>query len=190
MRMRFNLLFDRAANRGPVTFMLVCMKWICWLVAAALATVSLLPIGLGIFIALETDWVPMRDVSPFELHRAEIATEYVEAEARRLDRLPSYLEFQDWIAHAPPELRVDGDGFNYWPEEGRYSFSWWDRDATVTWYPAGHRGSVLISPKDVFFYGSKQADLLVFFGAGVALLIGAYGLVRLGWGWTRRLRAS
>jgi hypothetical protein len=156
------------------------MKSACWLAALFLATLSLFSMGLGGFVALSTDWVPTREISSFERRRAELATDFVEAEERRRGRLPTYVEFQEWIVHAPPELHVDGQGFNYWPEREQYSFSWWDGDASVTWHPRSHRSSVLISPKDAFLLGSKLSDLSVLFGAGAVLLVAAYGLVQIG----------
>lgn len=154
------------------------MKWVCWVTGFCLVILSFLALGLGGFVAVKTVWVPTRAVSEFELHRVDLATTFVEAEAKRLGRLPTYTEFLEWVTRAPKELRVDGQGFNYWPADGKYSFSWWDGDASVTWDRDRNRGLVRISPEHVFLFGSKLADLLAFIGAGVLLLMAAFGMIK------------
>jgi len=130
------------------------MKFVCWFAGFCLVILSFLPLGLAGFVAANAAWVPTRAVSEFELRRVDLATMFVEAEAKRLSRLPTYIEFREWEARPPEELRVDGQGFSYESANGKYSFSWWDGDAIVIWDRDGDRDLVRIRLDDYFQFGS------------------------------------
>lgn len=154
------------------------MKLLRSLAAILLVGLSALPFAIGLFVAFNSEWVPQREISSFEAERVQLARLFVEERSRRGGALPTYVEFGAWKENAPQALSVEGQGFDYWPDGRRYSFSWWDGDTSVSWYSDRPSSLVLISPEHVFFFGSKLFDIVAFFGSGAVLLCAAWLVAR------------
>ena len=156
---------------------LACLKWVRWFAGLSLAVLSVVPVGLGVGTAFGSDWNPSRPISSVELQRAGLARDFVEAYAKRVGRLPTHEEFLGWKVDASSGVRLSGQVVDYRVDQEEISFSWWDGDANVTWYPGRDKRTVLIPPKFVFLFDSKLMDLSFFFGSAALMLLIAYWLM-------------
>lgn len=134
------------------------------------------------FIAMESEAKMMHVLDKAEMALVDTAAQYVDHHFAQHGRVPTAGEFKAWADQAPPHLRIDGVGFTYRsllvPGQPAYEFSFWEGDAWVTWRStSSDTGLAEASPTDAFFTGSKWADVLVFFGLGIAALLAAIVLV-------------
>jgi hypothetical protein len=143
-----------------------------WIGSAFLVLLGLLLIAPGLIIAIATDWQPTRTLREDEVARIRAASAFVEINKTSTGRLPTTDEFKHWAESAPSQLRLDGVGFTYLPhEENDYIFDWYGgRGAWLSWKSHTRADLANISSRYYFIFGSKWADLLVFFGLGAAAL--------------------
>lgn len=146
-----------------------------WIGSAFLVLLGLLLIALGLMIAIATDWQPTRNLREDEIARIRAASAFVETIKISTGRLATTDEFKLWAESAPSQLRLDGVGFTYLPlEENDYTFDWYGgKGAWLSWKSHSRPDLASISSRYYFIFGSKWADLLVFFGLGAAALWGA-----------------
>lgn len=156
------------------------MKLLRTLCAVFFLLISLPFFAVGSFIA-KSDAKPMHLLDISELARVDKAAQFVDHHFAQYGRVPTAGEFQVWADHAPSGLHLDGVGFTYsalpGPSQKAYAFSFWDGDAWVTWRSTFPDKGAEVSPTDAFVAGSKWADVLIFFGTGMAALLVAIVLV-------------
>jgi len=143
------------------------------------AALTLLPAGvLFLFLGgltIPRDWHAVRELRKDEMNAVSAAVRHVDEHRKAAGRYPTIEEFEVWADDGLRSLPLQWRVFTYNPPlVGRadYSFTIWDGDCTSTWHsePTGST-TIAIDPACYFAFGSKLADLVVFFGAS-SLLFG------------------
>ena len=151
------------------------MRALRWFGCVFLTLIALLLLVPGFYIAFTTDWQPTRELRGEDVARIRAASSFVESFKASKGRLPTWDEFGRWTKTAPDELRLEGVGFDYEKHnESTYIFAWYGgRGAWLWWKSNSGLDRANLSSQNYFIFGSKLADLVVFFGFAAAALWGA-----------------
>jgi hypothetical protein len=126
-------------------------------------------------LTIPRDWHAVRELQKDEMNAVSAAVRHVDEHRKATGRYPTIEEFRVWADDGLKSRPLQWSGFTYDPPlVGRadYIFSIWDGDCDSTWHSEPTGGTTIaIDPACYFAFGSKLADLVVFFGAS-SLLFG------------------
>ena len=141
--------------------------WFCACIALALTGLSLSAIAY--FIAFHTESQPIRNLGGDDRARIVAASSFVDSHRKKVGQLPTDEDFSLWAKAAPGELRYEGVGFRYQRNaDSTYTFDWYGGRGIMLWWKSDSATYFANISKDSYFlFGSKWADLSVFFGFAV-----------------------
>lgn len=132
-------------------------------------------LGMAYVIAFKTELQPTRELRGDDRARILAASSFVETHRKNTGQPPTSDEFSLWTKTAPSALRLEEVGIIYKRNDDRtYIFDWYGgRGITLWWKSNSGLGLANISMDSYFQFGSKLADLLIYFGLAVVSIWGA-----------------